>query len=339
MGGPSHKPPSSGGRPPVGSLHEWAIHSLALALGPQGGPDWPEGLTPTDSLHLLAELARQGHWSRLQGFILRLDVFLSALSVTGERRLLHRVYQGLIDAGQPIHEAHPTALKARLNPQGYDNTNQWRACLHGASNYAAFLMEAGWFDQARQVWLELEAWTRGVADLSLFRLEVRVQLLQALSSFCLFDEAETLAQDLLNVLGNRDDADDASSDESHLYLRPWLYSALSYHHFAQGHYGQAYDWSRQAVKELRHRDWPPKIVLDVLCQASKAFVVKRRFEQAEMLVGQACLYAQEVYGMDHLRYADALMALGCYLQNVDSIKKSVQIYHQALKVSFGRYFS
>ncbi|XP_059092602.1 amyloid protein-binding protein 2-like [Tigriopus californicus] len=332
MGGASQPNPS--GRV-VRSLHKWAIQSLAQSLAPEGPVEWPEGLTPTDTLHLLAELAQQGHWTSLEPFILRLDVLLAALQVSGERQVLHRVYQGLIDAGQPIHQAHPAALKARLNPQGHANTNQWRACLNGASNYAGFLMEAGWFDQARQVWLELEIWTRGVTDLSRFRLEVRIQLLQTLSSYCLFDEAETLAQDLLNQLGNRDPSDERWS----VYLRAWLYSALSYNHFAQGHYGAAYDWGRAAVQELHHPDGPPRIVLDVLCQASKAYVVKRRFEQAEILVSQACLYAQEVYGVHHLRYADALMALGCYLQNVDSIKKSVQIYHQVLKIRKGVFGS
>ena len=41
--------------------------------------------------------------------------------------------------------------------------------------------------------------------------------------------------------------------------------------------------------------------------SGKANVVRRQFYLAHLLLGEALLYAQEIFGKHHLRYADCLM--------------------------------
>ena len=53
--------------------------------------------------------------------------------------------------------------------------------------------------------------------------------------------------------------------------------------------------------------------------SGKANVVRRQFYLAHLLLGEALLYAQEIFGKQHLRYADCLM--GKF--NLDFIAHSV----------------
>ena len=87
-------------------------------------------------------------------------------------------------------------------------------------------------------------------------------------------------------------------------------------------------------------------------------MVRRQFSLAHLLLCEALLYAQEIFGKHHLRYADCLMGkylflmqyrylmklkllsnllfffsdFAFYLLNVDEVGKSVQAYQEALTV-------
>ena len=68
-------------------------------------------------------------------------------------------------------------------------------------------------------------------------------------------------------------------------------------------------------------------------QAGKASVLRREFPKAEILLREALLRARDVYGENHLKYADCLVDYAFYLLNVDGVTKSVQAYEKALSVS------
>ncbi len=75
-------------------------------------------------------------------------------------------------------------------------------------------------------------------------------------------------------------------------------------------------------------------VATLYISAGKASVVRRQFTRARILLEQAMLYAKDRYGWDHLRYADCLMEYAFYLLNVDEAARSVEVYTEALSVSF-----
>lgn len=77
---------------------------------------------------------------------------------------------------------------------------------------------------------------------------------------------------------------------------------------------------------------PMKAVIDILRNASKACVVKRKFKKAELLIKQAMLLARQHFGSDHPKYADTLIDYGYYLLNVDAINLSVKVYKEAFRI-------
>lgn len=110
-----------------------------------------------------------------------------------------------------------------------------------------------------------------------------------------------------------------------------LYTQISVLHFHRSEYTLSYDWSCRALTYLKENA-PEKIAIDVLRQAAKACVVKRKFQCANLLIKQAVARARKVFGESHLKYSDTLMDYGFFLLNVDSTTKSVNVYQQALEI-------
>lgn len=76
-----------------------------------------------------------------------------------------------------------------------------------------------------------------------------------------------------------------------------------------------------------------RVIVEVLRQTSKSCVVKRRFNQAGLLIRQAVSLASQLYEIDgHPQYSNTLMDYGCYLLNFDSVKESVKVYERALAI-------
>lgn len=89
-------------------------------------------------------------------------------------------------------------------------------------------------------------------------------------------------------------------------------------------------WSVEALKQLRPT-LPRRIIINVLRQAAKSCVIKRKFQKAGLLIKQAVYLAREMYNnKDHPKYSDVLIDYGFYLLNSDSIVNSVAVY----KVTF-----
>lgn len=111
-----------------------------------------------------------------------------------------------------------------------------------------------------------------------------------------------------------------------------VYCEFSNYCYSKSQYREAYDWGLKAVMNLT-TEIPARVVIDILRQAGKASVLRRQFPKAEILLREALLRARDVYGENHLKYADCLVDYAFYLLNVDGVVKSVQAYEKALTVS------
>ncbi|RZC41387.1 amyloid protein-binding protein 2 [Asbolus verrucosus] len=111
-----------------------------------------------------------------------------------------------------------------------------------------------------------------------------------------------------------------------------LYANFSTLYFHRSEYDEAFSWSKKALVLLDDKV-PPRIVIEVLRQASRACVVKRRFNQAGLLIRQAVNLASEIYEIDgHPHFSDTLLDYGFYLLNFDSIQESVKVYERSLQI-------
>ncbi|KAJ2937987.1 hypothetical protein O0L34_g14441 [Tuta absoluta] len=108
-----------------------------------------------------------------------------------------------------------------------------------------------------------------------------------------------------------------------------LYKEFSALAFVRCDYTHAHAWAMRALALLTPHT-PAKITIEVLRACGKACVVKRRFQQAGLLVRQAVALARLAFGAHHPRYAAALLDYGFYLLNIDSINHSVAVYEEAL---------
>ncbi|CAB4055661.1 Amyloid protein-binding protein 2 [Lepeophtheirus salmonis] len=110
-----------------------------------------------------------------------------------------------------------------------------------------------------------------------------------------------------------------------------VYCQFSSSCFDKSEYPEAFRWSRLAIQSLSN-DLPIKVVIDVLRQSSKSYVIRRQFSKAKMLILEAILLSKETYGEWHPKYADCLLDYGYYLLNADRVIKSLQAYQSALEV-------
>lgn len=110
-----------------------------------------------------------------------------------------------------------------------------------------------------------------------------------------------------------------------------IYQQISVLHFYRSEYDLSYRWSIRALKHI-NKNTPDKIIVDVLRQVAKSCVVKRQFQLASMLIKQAVCRARTSFGINHQKYADALLDYGFFLLNVDSIANSVAVYTEAHEI-------
>lgn len=168
-------------------------------------------------------------------------------------------------------------------------------------------------------------------DKNLLELNCAQKLLYAQSAFCCFQDAAITTSHALETISHLlcDHTTNSTTIPSALIAS--VYTQISVLHFHRSEYTLSYDWSYRALQYLTQKS-PDKITIDVLRQAAKACVVKRKFQCANLLIKQAVARARKVFGESHLKYSDALMDYGFFLLNVDSTTKSVNVYKQALEI-------
>lgn len=282
---------------------------------------------------ILYKLFRQNRLVQLAEEMTNLDVFLRLLQSKDKRIDLHHCFQGLMDHGLPLAKALSDAFAQKICvAQHKDDRSQERTILSGLS-LGSFFSEAGWYNEAETTFaacLQLSKLRIDVAENDpksvAMSTECCIRLMVVLNANCKYKEAEDACEKAADFLDHLDRLSPFAPVN-----RAALYGERCALAFAKSQYDAAYLYGERALKELKD-DLPPKTVVDVLRQVSKACVVKREFEKAELLVRGAVNLAWEEFGKEHPKFADALLDYGFYLLNVDCIAQSVVVYQLALNV-------
>jgi len=199
-----------------------------------------------------------------------------------------------------------------------------------------FLSEQGWLSDSLQI---MEVVFKIVDSLALvepsyehyiLQLNCAQKLLHIQSTFCCFKDAAITTAKALSAI------DELVKLTGSLQALPTalianLYHQISVLHFLRSEYDISFDWSTKALNFLR-KETPDLISCDVLRQAAKACVVKRKFQSANLLIRQAFSIAKAAFGEQHQKYSDTLLDYGFVLLNVDSITRCVNVYKEALSI-------
>ncbi|XP_075220244.1 protein interacting with APP tail-1 isoform X2 [Lycorma delicatula] len=267
-----------------------------------------------------------------------LDVFVRMLKLTNKRLCLLKSFQALMDHGTPVAKTLANSYVLWCSLKRYETFGvdmkpaQLDSVIHTGIKVGGFLSEAGWFfdsekilSACRDLCLKLppcaESWR--------VTLECCHKLLHAQASFSLLDaamETQKLAEELVQKLMLVKETMNLAG----------LYTVFSLNAFCRSDYDEAFRWSVEALKELGP-GVSPRVMIDSLSQAAKACVVKREFTKADLLVRQAVCLAREAFGPDHPKFADTLQDYGFYLLNSDSIRHSVHVYGEALKLKMSAF--
>lgn len=218
-------------------------------------------------------------------------------------------YHGIKQLSDKLSEAFAVKLSSGSIPVN---------CVNIGLNLASFLMDSGWYVAATKVLSALEDCFKGTLS-PLARNEIHTKQLHALSEYRQFDLGGEVLKKLSVFTGNQ-----MANSSSEL-------CEISNYFYWRSLFPDSHEFGMRAIKSVSHTT-PSRVAIDVLRQAGKANVVRRQFYLAHLLLGEALLYAQEIFGKHHLRYADCLMDFGFYLLNVDEVGKSVQAYQEALSI-------
>ncbi|XP_018325828.1 amyloid protein-binding protein 2 isoform X2 [Agrilus planipennis] len=253
-----------------------------------------------------------------------LEVFSRMLKVKHNRTKLLKSFQSLIKRDSNImYELIKGYAKLKLHPE----TINFKTIELGLQ-LGTFFNEGGWYSYAIQVLDYVEEMCRQMeqtTEVLCKLLECYQKRLQAEATFCMFKEAEK-TYNLANLLVIELKQLNALPNLSSLYA---LFSALF---FVRSEYDEAYSWAKNSLLLLKD-NLPTRIIVEVLRQASKSCVVKRRFDQAGLLIRQAVSLASKLYKTDeHPSYSDTLIDYGFFLLNFDSIQQSVKVYEKALSI-------
>ena len=322
------------------SLYNAAIATLARSLHLYAQPDISLATTDRMKFDLVRELHSQRRFALLVQVLVSWDDGFCPVLCLGERRTeLHAIFQRVIDAGYPLHRTLVDVITDRLSLIKKCNTGI--GDLTVALNFASFLSDAGWYEDSAAVLRAVKGGSDSVSVLAGQTLppaakregvmrrveevkeEVSLKLLHSSSVFCDLVTADKLFNSL--HLDVRREGRDKATQAAY-------FTEFSAYCYVRSKYDESYAFAMQAVSQLQCGKAPPKTMIDALRQASKACVVKRLFAKAELLIQAAVSMAREVFGISHPKYADCLVDYGFYLLNVDSIRKSLQAYRNALEV-------
>ncbi|CAH3019390.1 unnamed protein product [Porites evermanni] len=254
-----------------------------------------------------------------------LDVVLKALRAGDTRVKLYAVFQGLQEEGFDLSSILASEF-LRTCSEGKEKLEKHaiQKILKSGMSLGGFLLEAGWYQDAKKI-LDTSyklCNTREPEDCKI-AAKLLTRLLHLRTANCEFDAAKDTfreAMEITSKLGSRD-------AEINMAV---LYGEKCGLLFALSDYEEAYICSMKALQRIGP-GLPMKAVVDILRNASKACVVKRKFKKAELLIKQAMFLAKQHFGCNHPKYADTLIDYGYYLLNVDAINLSVKVYREAFR--------
>ncbi|CAG9862918.1 unnamed protein product [Phyllotreta striolata] len=253
-----------------------------------------------------------------------LEIFNRILSVKHQRTKFLKSFQSLIDHGANNADLLIKAYVVHCQESDPDDLNSIEIGLRIGS----FFNEGGLFSYSIEILNIVEEICkrreRGETTLKML-LDCYHKRIYAETIYCEFEKAAETCKSSSEVIKELEALDALPNLAG-------LYANYSFLFFVRSEYDEAYSWAIEALR-LVNEDLPPRIVIEVLRQASKSCVVKRKFTPAGLLISQAVNMASELYKVDnHPHYSDTLLDYGFYLLNFDSIQESVKVYEKALLI-------
>ncbi|XP_046583008.1 amyloid protein-binding protein 2-like isoform X2 [Haliotis rubra] len=306
------------------SLYNTAVSAI-VASYPRGRRDL-KVLPENVQFDIYYKLYSKGRLCQLGMEFSDLDTFAKVLKVNDKRHLLHHCFQALMDHGLRASGILADSFVVRVSEIMKKDQYTKIRYLQLGFNLGGFLSDAGWFQDSERVYKACAEVCQAETDTgSLCRaLECSVRLLHVQNANCKYREADQTCREAFRLM-------EILAQHGITVSKSALYTECCALLFAESQYDEAYKYCTLALHELAP-SLSHKAVVDVLRQCSKACVVKREFEKAEVLIKQAVAYAREHFGSHHPKYSDALLDYGFYLLNVDSIPGSVCVYQIALDI-------
>lgn len=253
--------------------------------------------------------------------------FSRLLNVTSRRVQLIQCFQALMDHATMIGKDlaisyNISCLQVKEYPAAHDKV------INTGLSIGEFLSDAGWYAESELVLLTCKKLCVAAEPTPKNLCHILTccrKLLHAQIGYCAFHgAAETfdLAMDTIQKLRS------AGYDNINYAA---LYVEFSVLFFIRSEYDEAFKWSIEALKQLKPMS-SSQVMIDVLRQAAKSCVMKRKYDKAAILIKQALRLAKEVFDTDHPKYSDVLIDCAFYLLNYDFTAYSVALYKAALVI-------
>lgn len=228
-------------------------------------------------------------------------IFVQQATYTLRDMIVRRNNEKLIavDLDQDVSESESDVI---ADDQLYVKLNEsrgyWKKIDDGL-RLGSFLCETGWLEDAIKVLnvtkfmiIELDdTYTKQILLLNCYQ-----KLIHAQALFCCFKEAIVTTSQALNLIDKIHVNYSGQNDDFKVNGIPDCVLADFYHelsllYFNRSEYDASYKWGVKAMEYLRD-ETPPRIIVNVLRQAAKSCVVKRKFQLACLLVNNAVKIAE-----------------------------------------------
>ncbi|KAK2574365.1 Amyloid protein-binding protein 2 [Acropora cervicornis] len=262
-------------------------------------------LPNTVQCDIYRQLYETGKTEVLVAELSELDVVSKVLRAGDTRIKLLTVFQGLREEGFNLSSLLAAEFLKRCHKISLGGGSPGRLIiqriLKTGMSLGGFLSEGGWYEDAEDVLTNSYKFcnTREPEDCKI-ATKFLTRLLHVRTANCKFDAAKDTFQEAVDIASKLD------SKNQEICLAGYVFSVKALRKIGPG--------------------LPMKAVVDILRNASKACVVKRKFKKAELLIKQGMFLAKKHFGCDHPKYADTLIDYGYYLLNVDAIHLSVKVY-------------
>lgn len=160
-----------------------------------------------------------------------------------------------------------------------------------------FLYECGWLEDSVTVLNGTKTVINRLKDdytKLLLQLDCYQKLLHVQASFCCYKDAAVTTNVTVSLIERMDNRYLNHPSDNNILLDSLyanFYQNLSVLHFNRSEYDLSYSWSVKALEYLRSST-PAKISVDVLRNAAKSCVVKRKFQIANLLINSAVQIAE-----------------------------------------------